>query len=128
MKNNFHCLKKLLSYANVDVNCKDDSGKSLLVQTINELSPTNIEHINLLLTEKNADPNVADTKNQAALYYACQLNATRLANSHQNLNDYPEEEKKEIISEYQKLKIDLVKMLLKAKADINQRNVNGKVP
>jgi len=52
LKNNFHCLRTLLNYPGVDVNCKDDNGKTLLSQTIFELSPQNIEHIEFLIKKK----------------------------------------------------------------------------
>ena len=53
LKNYIGSVKKLLSYANTDVNCKDDQGKTLVCTAINNnLSKSVLEHIKFLLNEK----------------------------------------------------------------------------
>ena len=52
LKNNFHCVKKLLQIPDIDVNCKDDKGRTLLSQTVLELSKSNFEQLKFLVKEK----------------------------------------------------------------------------
>ena len=52
LKNNFNCVKRLLEIPDIDVNCKDDQGRTLANQTVMEVSKTNIEHLKYLVKEK----------------------------------------------------------------------------
>jgi hypothetical protein len=51
-KNHFGCVKKLLSYPETDVNCKDDNGRTLVSSSIDNLTEASLSHIKYLLKEK----------------------------------------------------------------------------
>ena len=57
LKNNFGCVKKFLKYPNVDVNCKDNDGRSLVSNAIINLSAESLEYLTFLIVEKNANIN-----------------------------------------------------------------------
>ena len=52
LKNNFNCVKRLLEIPDIDVSCKDDQGRTLVNQTVIEVSRNNIEHLKYLVKEK----------------------------------------------------------------------------
>ena len=51
-KNHFRCVKKLLSYKETDVNCKDDAGRTLVSLSIDNVTDNSIEHLKFLVLEK----------------------------------------------------------------------------
>lgn len=89
LKSNMGCVKRLLSYPNVDVNCKDDQGKTLVCLSVCAgMNWDSYEQIRYLLEEKvcqysffrglmrvlqKADPNITDLGGNNALHYVCQL-------------------------------------------------------
>ncbi len=48
-KGHFGCVKKLLAYPEIDVNCKDSEGRTILSKSIDDLSPKTLEYIQFLL-------------------------------------------------------------------------------
>ena len=52
LKNNFHCVKTLLALPNININCKDEEGRTLISQTILELTRPTFEHLKFLVLEK----------------------------------------------------------------------------
>jgi len=50
----------MLQEPNVDVNCKDDKGRTLLALCLLNINKKSEEFIHYLLEEKKADPNMAD--------------------------------------------------------------------
>ncbi len=133
LKNNLLSMKKLLSYSDTDVNCKDDEGKSLIVVAIEALSKTNFEHIKFLVTEKNANPNVGDSKDRNALHYACTLDIENLVNSDERVTSESDRTKqdqlrKELTEEYTKLQDDTINLLLDNGVNLNAADNDGKSP
>ena len=57
LKNHQGCVKRLLEQPNVDVNCKDEKGRTLLLLSLFSMNPESVEFIKYLLT-KGADPNI----------------------------------------------------------------------
>lgn len=53
----------------IDVNCKDDTGKTLIVQEIIHHKEIT-EHLRYLIEVKKADVNITDLKGRAAIHYA----------------------------------------------------------
>lgn len=51
-KNHFGIVKKLLSYAETDVNCKDDAGRTLVSLSLDTINQNTYEHLVFLVTEK----------------------------------------------------------------------------
>lgn len=62
------CVKMLLDYPEVDVNCKDETGKTLLTMALLTLKETSVEFVKYLLN-KGADPNITDIDDQNALHF-----------------------------------------------------------
>jgi len=57
LKNNYGCVKKLLNYPDVDVNCKDDEGRTLVSNSIDNLSDKTLEYLRFLIVDKGANVN-----------------------------------------------------------------------
>ena len=53
------CVKKFLGYPEVDVNCVDEGGRTLLTLALLDLSERTLEFAKYLL-QRGADPNKAD--------------------------------------------------------------------
>ena len=51
-KNHFGCVKKLLSYKETDVNCKDDAGRTFVSLSINNINENIVDHLKFLVIEK----------------------------------------------------------------------------
>jgi len=52
LKNNYHCVRTLLSYPGIDVEAKDDYGRTLVSLLVNNLSEENFERICFLVKER----------------------------------------------------------------------------
>ena len=59
LKNHEGCVKKFLEHPEVDVNCKDEKGRTLLTLSLLNLREGSFEFIKYLI-EKGADPNLLD--------------------------------------------------------------------
>jgi ankyrin repeat protein len=68
LKNHEGCVKKLLTYPGVDVNCKDERGRTLLTLALLDLNKRSESFVKFLL-DKGADPNIPDVDGKAALHY-----------------------------------------------------------
>ena len=80
LKNHEGCVKKFLGYPGVDVNGKDEKGRTLLILSLLDLSDRTVEFAKYLL-DKGADPNIADVDDQAALHYLAKLNPRAVMNN-----------------------------------------------
>ena len=68
LKNHHGCVKRFLEEHNVDVNGKDDKGRTLILLSLLILNNESFDFISYLL-QKGADPNIPDLEGQAALHY-----------------------------------------------------------
>lgn len=68
LKNHHGCVKRFLEEPNVDVNGKDDKGRTLIMLALCILDDDSHDFISFLL-RKGADPNIADLEGQASLHY-----------------------------------------------------------
>jgi ankyrin repeat protein len=68
LKNHHGCVKRFLEEPGVDVNGKDDKGRTLIMLSLLVLNEESFEFISYLL-KKGADPNIADLDGQASLHY-----------------------------------------------------------
>jgi ankyrin repeat protein len=68
VKHHHGIVKHLLEIEDVDVNCKDDKGRTLLSFALMEINEKSVEFIKFLL-EKGSDPNIIDIESQNALHY-----------------------------------------------------------
>ena len=77
MKNHQGCVKYLLNKPGVDVNCKDEHGRTLLTTALLELEEQTVDFVKYLL-EKGADPNIQDASGRGSLHY---LAMTKVGNT-----------------------------------------------
>ena len=52
LKNNFGTMRRILNFPGTDVNCKDESGKTIIASTINALNASNFDNIKYLIEKK----------------------------------------------------------------------------
>jgi len=132
LKNNVGCMKKLLSYATTDVNCKDESGRTIIMSAIQTLNATNAEQIKYLVQEKNADLNLEDLTGNTALHYLAFLNVQNLAEASVDRHIHDQAERKAQVEkateELKGYQLDVLKVLLDAKADHSKQNHRGATP
>lgn len=68
LKSHTGCVKRLLEEPNVNVNGKDDKGRTLVMLALMLLDDETEEFVKYLL-KKGADPNIADLEGQTSLHY-----------------------------------------------------------
>jgi len=84
LKNHQGCVKKLLEHPDVDVNCKDEKGKTLLTMSLLDLNERTVPFVEYLL-KKGADPNIGDIDGQTSLHFlAKSSNGARQMRRHWN--------------------------------------------
>jgi ankyrin repeat protein len=66
--NHTGCVKRLLDEPNVDVNGKDEKGRTLLILSMLSLDEDSFDFIKFLL-KKGANPNIVDLEGQGPLHY-----------------------------------------------------------
>ncbi len=129
LKNNVGSMKRLLSYSNTDVNCKDESGRTIVMSAIQALNATNAEQIKFLVQEKNANLDLEDLTGNAALHYLAFLNVAALAEASVDRHISDKTERKlqveKATEELKQLQLDVLKTLLDSKADVNKQNHRG---
>ena len=59
----------LMSQDVVNVNCKDENGRTLLSHAMSALSEETLDYILTLIRDKGADPNIPDAKGNTPLMY-----------------------------------------------------------
>jgi len=60
LKGHFGFVTNMLKYPSVNVNCKDQNGKTLLMHSLNVFNKGSLEFMGLLVKENNADLNLED--------------------------------------------------------------------
>jgi len=74
LKNHIGVVKKLLEYEIVNVNGKDESGRTLISLSIVNQSDENEEFLEFLIKEKGADPNIPDVNGLTPLHHLVKIN------------------------------------------------------
>lgn len=68
LKNHHGCVKRFLEEPNVDVNGKDEKGRTLIMLSLMVLDDESHEFVSYLI-KKGADPNIADLEGKTSLHY-----------------------------------------------------------
>jgi len=71
LKGNFGCVRRMLENPDVDVNCKDEKGRTLLSLCIDTLDDESFEQVRYLIEDKKADVTMADLSDHTPLHYLC---------------------------------------------------------
>ena len=145
MKNHLGCADYLIDQK-VDLNITDNLGKSLLSQTISNVSESTCKQVRYLVVDKKADVTLKDIKNNNALHHLAKVKPTT-----QSANNYSkpssgdsdesdesdesgdsdmEDDKKEENNEGEKQEttdwsLEMAKILVEAGIDINEKNSEG---
>jgi ankyrin repeat protein/predicted DNA-binding WGR domain protein len=69
LKNHFKIINKLLTYPNIDVNCKDDKGRTLLSNSVRNITQKTVDFIELIIDHHNADVKIPDLEGDTALHH-----------------------------------------------------------
>jgi ankyrin repeat protein/predicted DNA-binding WGR domain protein len=69
MKNHYGIINKLLDYPDIDVNCKDDNGRTLLSNSIRILSEKTVNFARLIIEKHKADITIPDLSGKTALHH-----------------------------------------------------------
>ena len=59
LKNHYGCVKRLLEHPDIDVNCKDEKGRTLLALSFLSFDESTAEFAEYLM-KKGANPNIPD--------------------------------------------------------------------
>ena len=126
LMNQYGMVRKLLDEPDVDVNCKDENGRTMLSLAMDKLNLETINQVHFLLDVKHADPNIPDLNGNTPLHHLV-LNPINIPvyEPMTGLNITPEEivkKRKEIIEK----KTQMTRLLLKFGCDMNKRNKQGK--
>lgn len=123
LKGHFGCMRKVLEYENVDVNCKDEDGRTLLSRALDLLNEQSIAEIEFLLGNKAADPNLADLKGRTPLHHLA-MKPKPVAPGTVLIA----EERREWVEKQWDLQVKTVHMLLKYGANINALTRDDETP
>jgi ankyrin repeat protein/predicted DNA-binding WGR domain protein len=123
LKEQIGCVERLLKEHSIDINCKDEQGRTLLSQTIEVLSLDTLRQIEYFLFEKKADPDIPDLNGWTPLHYLCNKSPPNCQNT---LLSYSERVKwNQEASDWRQKALEF---LLKAKCNINAKNQDGFTP
>ncbi|OMJ69090.1 hypothetical protein SteCoe_33275 [Stentor coeruleus] len=123
LKGQTGCVERLLQEENIDINCKDEAGRTLLSQSIEVLSEDTLRQIKYFIEEKKADPNIPDSNGSTALHYlACK---SRPASNNTNLTLA---EKEEWNAKSWNLQEKAMELLINGKANVNAPDSQGMTP
>jgi ankyrin repeat protein/predicted DNA-binding WGR domain protein len=120
LKGQFGCVKRMLKEPNVDVNQKDDDGRTLLAQCVMMLNEEALEQLEFLITEKKADPNIPDNGGNSALHILCSSSPPQCPNYNASSEELSAWNLKAV-----QWQIDACNILLNGGADINMANSTG---
>jgi serine/threonine-protein phosphatase 6 regulatory ankyrin repeat subunit A/serine/threonine-protein phosphatase 6 regulatory ankyrin repeat subunit B len=123
--NHVGAVKKLLDHEGVDVNGKDDKGRTLLALSVADLSDSSMVEFAAYLLSKGADPNIPDILGNTILHHLAAFNPN-LVNRSFNVT------KQEHVANMQQEKDNHMAMLMlildSGKAELNALNNDKKTP
>lgn len=138
LKNHFGVVKKLLENKDVNVNGKDEEGRTLITLSLLNISEETEEFVEFLIKEKGGDPNIEDVNGFTPLHHLVNINVENLHNLNNRQGGRYDEEGNWIVEtlEERMAKVDqtlelhlkLAKMLLKNKANLFAVSKNGQTP
>jgi ankyrin repeat protein len=79
LMNHHGCVRRFLEEPNVDVNGKDDKGRTLIMLSLLRLDDESVDFVSYLL-KKGADPNLPDLEGQTSIHYIAKYNPISVDN------------------------------------------------
>jgi len=122
LKNHEGCVKKFISCPGVDVNCKDEKGRTLLTMALLDIGERTPKFLKYLL-DKGADPNIADVDEQAALHYVANLDFERSRSRQDTAEEWEARLKRK-----RELQLELVDLLLAHGASLDKKDSQKRTP
>lgn len=122
LKNHEGCVKKFISCPGVDVNCKDEKGRTLLTMALLDIGERTPKFLEYLL-DKGADPNIADVDEQAALHYVANLDFEHSRGWQETAEAWEARLKRK-----RELQLELVDLLLAHGASLDKRDSQKRTP
>lgn len=120
LKNYQGIVKELLKREDIDVNGKDEEGRTLLTMAISDLSDPSVVDFIKFLVEKGADPTVVDTEGDTCLHRLASYNKNRRVYGHDD-NDRAAKMRRE-----KETLIKVTKFLIEKGAPLNALNSDKK--
>jgi ankyrin repeat protein/predicted DNA-binding WGR domain protein len=123
LKSHMGIVERILQEPAVDINCKDESGRTLLSQSVEVLSKETLKQIKFFIEEKKADPNVADQNGWTPLHHLAAKGKPVCCI--QNLNWA---QRKEWEKEAWDLQEEALELIIKGGAQIDRPTEDGSTP
>ena len=114
LQNQTGCLNFLKAEDDIDVNCKDEQGRTLVSRAVSMLNSSNYEQLEYLIAVKKADLNITDLKGYSPLHYLCCIN--RPACPYYNISL---KEIKEWEDDSRKMQVKALKLLIEYGSYVN---------
>lgn len=122
LNNHLGTVKRMLQEASVDVNGKDDNGRTLLAMAMLDIEEPKCVEFAKFLIEKGADVNLGDVNKTAPLHILAQ---TRFDSYRHGRNDKKEKQNEK---DFNKRLIDMIDLLLAKGADVKAKTEAGMTP
>jgi ankyrin repeat protein/predicted DNA-binding WGR domain protein len=119
MKGHYRCVRMLVNYAEIDVNCQDNSGSSLVMSCLAQFTPMSFDFCQHLITNKNADVNLTDLSGNSIFHKLAMKKVSRGA------ADEGYQVAKEKYQAEQALYAQFYHLLCSSGISKNQRNLKG---
>ena len=123
LNNHLGTVKRLLQEENVDVNGKDDKGRTLLAMVILDIGEPNCVDFARFLLNKGADINLADVDQATPLHV---LAATKYKRQHTHNIDEKQQQRE--MKEFNKRLLEMIDLLLSRGGDLTAKTENGMTP
>jgi ankyrin repeat protein len=123
LKGHSWIVTKLLQKPAIDVNCKDESGRTILSLAIEMLSEETLEQMAYLLNEKAADPNIPDLAGSTALHHLARLGKPVCP-----YTDWTTSQMERWVEQEWTFQVRACELLLSYGANVNAANAEGSSP
>jgi ankyrin repeat protein/predicted DNA-binding WGR domain protein len=122
MKNHTRCLKMLVNYPEINVNCQDKDGSSLIDNCLSQFNSMSFDFCEFLIKDKHANVNILDFSGNSVLHKLAMVKLRK----NQNLSTY--QEAKEEYAAQKQLYLSFFKLFCESGIDKNLKNLKEYTP